>query len=421
MNGNRRKVAVVFGVIILIMLGLGGVSYALQRMPNLRMMFAPAPDVVELTCAIGSEKKGFLDNPEVIRVLEREAQVQVDFVKKGTIEQVVFPDEELYGFDCLWPSNDLALSLLEVLHDQGLPGYGPLEFKAERIFQTALVPYTRRDIADSFIASGEAVEQDGWLYFEDSAKIIQYMLDGKSFGDVGYTPAEKYPFYIDTSDPRESNSGNMAWTMWYPSILTGEYPLSDEAALAGVAPQLVDTFQRLPAMEHSTGTMFETYTSNPLKKGIFIAYEFQWVERSDTANADLIRIYMDPTVMSVHPLIILRDESDTSEVEAAKERLLEVMYTNPELHQIALEQHGYLTANPDMRDAIDQYADLAAAVGLNMSNNPMPVPKPKLAMIMTALYMDPGLLSDFTADPNSLTLEQVMEVYANYASSGLGW
>jgi len=209
--------------------------------------------------------------------------------------------------------------------------------------------------------------------------------------------------------------------MWYPSILTAEYPLSDEAALAGVAPQLVDTFQRLPAMEHSTGTMFETYTSNPLKKGIFIAYEFQWVERSDTANADLIRIYMDPTVMSVHPLIILRDESDTSEVEAAKERLLEVMYTNPELHQIALEQHGYLTANPDMRDAIDQYTDLAAAVGLNMSNNPMPVPKPKLAMIMTALYMDPGLLSDFTADPNSLTLERVMEVYANYASSGLGW
>jgi hypothetical protein len=251
--------------------------------------------------------------------------------------------------------------------------------------------------------------------------MIQYMLDGKSFGEVGYMPADKYDFYIDSSDPRESNSGNMAWTMWYPSILTGQYPLSDETILATVAPNLVDTFQRLPAMEHSTGTMFETYTSNPLKKGIFIAYEFQWVERADAAKADLVRIYMDPTVMSVHPLIILENPNDTPEVVAAKERLLEVMYTNPDIHRIALEQHGFLTANPDMRDAIENYADLAAQVGLNMSINPMPVPKPKVAMIMTALYMEPELLARFTNDPASLTLEDVMQIYADYASMGVGW
>ncbi len=421
MNGNRKKATVVFGVILVIMLALGGVSFALQRVPELQDLIAPAPDMVELTCAIGSEKKGFLDNPKVIQILEREARVKVDFVKKGTIEQVVFPDEELYAFDCLWPSNDLALSLLEVLHDQGLEDYGPIDFKAERIFQTALVPYTRKDIADAFAAAGETYQEDDWLYFEDSERIIRYMLDGKSFGEVGYVPAEKYDFYIDTSDPRESNSGNMAWTMWYPSILTGQYPLSDEGLLAEVAPDLVDVFQRLPAMEHSTGTMFETYTSNPLKKGIFIAYEFQWVERSDAASADLVRIYLDPTVMSVHPLIILTNEADTPDIVAAKERLLEVMYTNPDLHRIALEEHGYLTANPDMRDAVENYAEIAKSVGLNMSNNPMPVPKPKLAMIMTALYMNPDLLDDFVTDPGSLTLAEVMEVYAEYGSTGVGW
>lgn len=421
MNGSRKKAFIVFAIIILIMLALGGVYYGLQRLPRLQDVFVPAPDVVELTCAIGSEKKGFLDNPNVIQILEREARVQVDFVKKGTIEQVVFPDEELYAFDCLWPSNDLAMSLLEILHDQGLQGYGPIDFKAERIFQTSLVPYTRRDIAEAFVEAGEAYEDDGWLYFTDSAQVIQYMLDGKSFGEVGYPPADKYSFYIDTSDPRESNSGNMAWTMWYPSILSGQYPLSDEGTLAQVASSLVDTFQRLPAMEHSTGTMFETYTSNPLKKGVFIAYEFQWVERADASNADLVRIYLDPTVMSVHPLIILENEQDTPEIKAAKERLLEVMYTNPELHHIALQEHGYLTANPAMRDAVENYTGIAAEVGLNMSNNPMPVPKPKLAMIMTALYMNPDLVTEFTSDPDSLTLERVMEVYAAYASKGVGW
>ena len=421
MNGSRKKTVIAFAIIILIMLALGGVYYGFQRVPNLQDLFTPAPDVVELTCAIGSEKKGFLSNPGVIRILEREARVKVDFVKKGTIEQVVFPDDELYQFDCLWPSNDLAMSLLEILHDQELEGYGPIDFKAERIFQTALVPYTRQDMAEAFLEAGEAYEKDGLLYLTDSAKFIQYMLDGKSFGDAGYPPANQYDFYIDTSDPRESNSGNMAWTMWYPSILAGQYPLSDETMLADVAPSLVDTFQRLPAMEHSTGTMFETYTSNPLKKGIFIAYEFQWVERTDAANADLVRIYMEPTVMSVHPLIILANDEDTPEVVAAKDRLLEVMYANPELHRIALEEHGYLTANPDMRDAVEDYADLAAEVGLNMNNNPMPVPKPKIAMIMTALYMDPDLVTEFTNDPDALTLARVMEVYAEYASKGVGW
>ena len=421
MNESRRKTITIFFVIILIMLASGGVYFALQRVPQLGDIFLPKPDVITLTCAIGSEKKGFLENPDVIRILEREAQVEIDFVKKGTIEQVVFPDDELQQFDCLWPSNDLAVSLMEILHDQGLEGYGPLNIRYERIFQTSLVPYTRNDIAQALIEAGEAYEENGWLYFRDSAKMIQYMLDGKSYGEVGYAPASKYPFYIDSSDPRESNSGNMAWTMWYPSILTQQYPLSDETRLAEVASELVETFQRLPAMEHSTGTMFETYTSNPLKKGVFIAYEFQWVERADAANADLIRIYMDPTVMSVHPLIILDDDSDTSEVAEAKARLLDTMYTNPELHQIALEQHGYLTANPDMRDAISNYSQLAADVGLNMSINPMPVPKPKIAMIMTALYMEPGLADQFINNPASLSLADVMEVYASYAQKGVSW
>jgi hypothetical protein len=420
MSGRRRTV-LVFVIIIVIMLALGGVYLALQRVPGLGDIFTPAPDLVELTCAIGSEKREYLENPEVVRILEREGRVKVDFVRKGTIEQVVFPDDTLYDFDCLWPSNDLVMELLEVLHDQGLPGYEAIDFKAERIFQTALVAYTRQDMADAFLQAGIAFERDGWLYFTDSAAVIQAMLDGVSFGDIGYSPAEKYTFYIDSSDPRESNSGNMAWTMWYPSILTEQYPLSDETTLAQVAPELVDTFQRLPAMEHSTGTMFETYTSNPLKKGVFIAYEFQWVERSDAANSDLVRIYLEPTVMSVHPLIILKNPADTPEIVAAKERLLEVMYTNPDLHRIALEEHGFLTANPAMRDAVENYVQTAADVGLNMNNNPMPVPKPKIAMIMTALYMDPDLLTKFTTDPTSLTLAEVMEVYAAYALKGVGW
>jgi hypothetical protein len=421
MNESRKKAVVVFTVIIVMMLALGGVYFVLQRLPGLGDFFTPAPDIVKLTCAIGSEKRAYLDNPKVIQILEREARVEVDFVLKGTIEQVIFSDDELYTFDCLWPSNDLALSLLEVLHDQGLPGYGPIEFKAERIFQTALVPYTRHDIAEALLAAGEVYEQEGWYYFTDSARIIQYMLDEKTFGDVGYAPAAKYKFYIDSSDPRESNSGNMAWTMWFPSILTGQFPLSDEGVLAQVASELVNAFQRLPAMEHSTGTMFETYTSNPLKKGIFIAYEFQWVERSDTANADLVRIYMDPTVMSVHPLIILSNPADSPEKIAAKERLLEVMYTHPELHRIALQEHGFLTANTAMQDAVENYLELAREVGLNLNNNPMPIPKPKLAMIMTALYMNPELTAKFIADPKGFTLEEVLAVYAAYASKGLGW
>jgi hypothetical protein len=130
---------------------------------------------------------------------------------------------------------------------------------------------------------------------------------------------------------------------------------------------------------------------------------------------------MEPTVMSVHPLIILKNENDSPEVVAAKERLLETMYTNPKLHQIALEEHGFLTANPDMRDAIENYSQIAADVGLNMNNNPMPVPKPKIAMIMTALYMNPDLITKFTNDPASLTLEEVMAVYAEYAEEGVGW
>ena len=379
----------------------------------------PQPDIVELHIAIGSEKNNYLNNPKVVEILETQYQVKLAISKKGTYEQSLFDDQELSQFDVLWPSSD-TVDIIEALHNSGMDGFSPVSLTSERIFQSALVAYTRQDMADAFIKAGIVAPCGDTLCFTDTQKLIQLMLDGESYQSVCYSAAATYLFYFDTTDPRKSNSGHLEWTCVYPSFLAQQFPLTDVNLLKDIAPSLVDTFQRLPAMEHSTGTLFETYTSNPLKKGIFIAYEFQWVERQDAVNSDLVRIYMDPTVMSYHPLILINRDTDSAEVSAAKQRLLDALYNDVELHTIALKEHGFLSANPTMQSQIGNYKDIAAQVGLNMSVNPMPLPKAQILLTMTALYMKPELVEQFAEDPSSVQIEDVLTVFSEF-NTNLGW
>ena len=86
-----------------------------------------------------------------------------------------------------------------------------------------------------------------------------------------------------------------------------------------------------------------------------------------------------------------------------------------------MEEHGFLTALPEMRDAIEGYGDIARQKGLNMDVSPMPLPKAKLPMIMTALLMKPELLTDFIVNPASLEWKDVIQVYIEYQNKGVGW
>lgn len=90
------------------------------------------PQAVSLTGYIGGEKIGFVEDPEVIRLLRDRYRVSLDYQKAGSIDMVTLPHT---GRDYLWPSSQTALDLYERLH--GRPR------QQEIIFNTPIVLYTR--------------------------------------------------------------------------------------------------------------------------------------------------------------------------------------------------------------------------------------------------------------------------------------
>lgn len=92
---------------------------------------------------IGGEKAGFLRDPDVARVLREPYRITVDPDRAGSIEMVT---EDSAGRDFLWPSSQVALELYRK--------HAGKQAKAEVIFNSPLVLYSRQLVAEALVRNG---------------------------------------------------------------------------------------------------------------------------------------------------------------------------------------------------------------------------------------------------------------------------
>ena len=103
------------------------------------------------------------------------------------------------GRDYLWPSSQTALDLYERLH--GRPR------QQEIIFNTPIVLYTRKLVADALIDKGYVKVEDG-AHFLDLAAFLPVLEEETSWSALGVDQLYG-SVQVATTDPTKSNSGSM--------------------------------------------------------------------------------------------------------------------------------------------------------------------------------------------------------------------
>lgn len=286
--------------------------------------------LVEVSGFTGSEKTDFLSNPEVQRILRERYNITVDYTSKGSVAQVTEPST---GMDFLWPSNDMARVLFEELNPQ-------LSFKSSNIFRSPMVLYSWSHIAGYLLDAGLVEERDDIYYANMETLVTMAVAGDTTWADLGYTENPNR-FKIISTDPTESNSGNMFYGLMANLLVkqdTGS-EVADDATIDTVLPVIEAYYDGMGLMKDGSGDLFEAFVatgngSYPLiinYESLLIEFTLQNPDYRQEILSKIRVIYPEPTMWSDHPLIALTDDG---------QRLLEAL-EDEELQRIAWEQHGF--------------------------------------------------------------------------------
>ena len=274
---------------------------------------------------LGGEKTGLFEDEEAARILERKYHIQFDYSRAGSLDMVTADQE---GMNYLFPSSQTALELYEKMYGKPV--------KSEIVLNTPIVLYTRKTVADALEAGGIVTKEDGVSYV-DMERLTECVETGVTWEELGL-PQLYGSVTVGTTDPNESNSGNMFAGLLANVICGG---VADSSNIGPALPRLRAIFQKLGYMETSSSDLFDQFLKTGMgAKPLIAGYENQLLEFAvqnpadwEQVKGDIVMLYPNPTVWSAHVFIAL-DENGALGVDAL---------TDEEVQELAWKSHGFRT------------------------------------------------------------------------------
>lgn len=322
MSGRARQF---LGLGLLLAVVLAVVGFQLLRGDAEPVAAPSGPEPITVAGRIGSEKEGFLQSQAVRDILATKYGLTVNATNAGSLQMVREPRQDE---DFLWPSSEVALALFREEFDSAAP--------SETIFNSPIVLYAWSDVTKALVATG-LVTQEGETYFvNDFPRLVRMIDDGTTWAEIG-VPGLYGGMAIVTTDPTESNSGNMFSGLLANTLNNGQ--VVDETTVGPHLPTIRRFYDRLGLLQNRSGDLFNQFLSQGIGAMPMIAgYESQLTEFSlaspdyrEVLRERINLLYPRPTVFSSHPVIALTPNG---------ERLLAAL-RDPELQRLAWEQHGF--------------------------------------------------------------------------------
>lgn len=285
----------------------------------------PGGKLTQLHGVIGSEKRAYFEDPDVVARLE-ELGYSVSVTTAGSRQIATTTD--IAEQDFVFPSSAPAT---QKVREQG-SGYS-VDFP----FFTPMAVASWKPIADLLVAEGVVSEENG-AYTLDVDKYMDLARSGKRWRDLGETYPSPRNVQIRSTDIRTSNSAAM-----YLSLLAWEVAERDPERRDDVG-YLIDEispfFTAQGYSEASSSGPFTDYLSQGIGAApMVMVYEAQFLGEQMRPNSrirdDMVLLYLSPTVLANHGIV---------GVSAGGKELGRLLSNDPQLQQLAA-RHGFRPAN----------------------------------------------------------------------------
>lgn len=289
--------------------------------------------------ATGGGKEDFINDEEVIKIMQEKYGLNVvyDTWSNGKIiKNELVREDGVTKYDAMFCSDQRFYDYYKLSPKDGeAKRYNVLN--GGLTLNTPIVIYSWDEVVKALMDQNIVTQTDGVYYITDMPKLIEYILDGKSWSDISLTKLYG-KINIASTDPVTSSPG----ATYYGLLLSimCESSVNYESVLNNL-PKLKEFYNKSGYMNNTPADLFEKY----LKTGMggapmIVDYEKSIIEfankNPDGFNQvkDSIRIlYPTPTIWNSHCIATFTDAGNK----------FYQAFDDPQIQQIAWEKYGFRT------------------------------------------------------------------------------
>jgi len=332
---GKKQIWIGLGILIILILIVIGIKFVTD---NKEISEA---DLKTVYVATGGGKENFIADDEVKNIIRNKYKLNVvyDSWSNGKlIKNPLVREDKTTKYDVMFASDQRFYDYYKVAADKTkgeADRYTVL--KGGLTLNTPIVIYSWDTVVDALIEQKIVTQKDGVYYITDMNKLIEYILEGKKWSEIGLDILYG-SINIDSTDPVTSSPGATYYGLLLSIMCEGNVT---EDKLKENLPKLKEFYIKSGYMNNTPADLFELYLKTGVGgKPMIVDYEKSVI---DFANSnpdgweqvkDKIRIlYPTPTIWNSHCIATFTENGNE----------YYNIYNDQQIQQIAWSKYGFRT------------------------------------------------------------------------------
>jgi hypothetical protein len=202
---------------------------------------------------------------------------------------------------------------------------------------TPIVIYSWAEVVDSLQKEGIVTENDGVYYITDMDKLLNYILEGKKWTDIGVNIKGR-TINIDSTDPVTSSPGATYYGLLLSIMCGGNVT---ESKMQENLPKLREFYQKSGYMNNTPADLFERYLKTGMGgEPMIVDYEKSLIDFANSnpngfnqVKDEVVVLYPTPTIWNSHCINTFTENGE----EFYK------AFEDSQIQQIAWDRYGFRT------------------------------------------------------------------------------
>lgn len=266
-----------------------------------------------------------LGNEKIINSIKNGSNVTINTSDVTKYDALFTSDQRFYDYYKLQPNKENGESDRYTVLEGGLT------------LNTSIVVYSWKKVVNCLIKENIVTEIDGVYYITDMEKLMNYILSGKKWKDIGLD--ELYGnINISSTDPVSSSPGATYYGLLLSILSEGE--INDENLEKNLS-KLKEFYKKSGYMNNTPADLFERYLKTGMGgEPMIVDYEKSIIDFANSNEAgfnqvkdEIVILYPKPTIWNSHCLAIFSENG---------KKLYEAI-NDSRISQIAWEKYGFRT------------------------------------------------------------------------------
>lgn len=266
-----------------------------------------------------------LGNEKIINSIKNGSNVTINTSDVTKYDALFTSDQRFYDYYKLQPNKENGESDRYTVLEGGLT------------LNTPIVVYSWKKVVNCLIKENIVTEIDGVYYITDMEKLMNYILSGKKWKDIGLD--ELYGnINISSTDPVSSSPGATYYGLLLSILSEGE--INDENLEKNLT-KLKEFYKKSGYMNNTPADLFERYLKTGMGgEPMIVDYEKSIIDFANSNEAgfnqvkdEIVILYPKPTIWNSHCLAIFSENG---------KKLYEAI-NDSRISQIAWEKYGFRT------------------------------------------------------------------------------